>query len=138
MTEASKKSEALSKKHSEYAPHFNGTNFGTRDFVDLIYEGLQKVVCGWWTGHTLQCIMRDMGFICINDHEGSQTITQKGQQELWDLYVLHKEIREEMKEDAQKELLEECERLINYFYKITNNSQASDLLKKLRAVKGEK
>ena len=51
---------------------FEGTNFGTRKFRPLLEQGVLKVNAGFRTGHTLQCIMKELGLM------GKSKILKKG------------------------------------------------------------
>ena len=46
-----------------FAPFFKGTNFGSTDYVELIREGLKKVITGYSNGHTMNCILLDLKYV---------------------------------------------------------------------------
>lgn len=64
---------------------FTNTNFGDRSMRDLIKFGLLKVACGYATGHTIKCIMQELGLIG-KSHMKEGTLTKKGKEYLWECF----------------------------------------------------
>lgn len=53
---------------------FVGTNFGNHDPVVLVKNGLLGVACGYWNGHTLTMILKQLKLIRIYNKVGSGRI----------------------------------------------------------------
>lgn len=60
---------------------FENTNFGTSDYMSLVYEGLMKAACGYHSGYTMKT--RLMSLNLITD---ANNLTPKGKRFLYDLY----------------------------------------------------
>lgn len=60
---------------------FENTNFGTSDYMSIVYEGLMKTACGYHLGYTLK--IRLMNLDLITD---TNNLTAKGKRFLYDLY----------------------------------------------------
>lgn len=58
---------------------FDGTNFGTRNYRQLIGECLLKMCCGFGDGSTILRVCRDLGLI----NKKSYILTKVGQRYLW-------------------------------------------------------
>lgn len=73
-----------SKYTNEYfQSYFVGTNFGSHEPLELVYEGLMKVVCGYSSGFTLETILHKLGYITWGD---DRTLTNMGKHVLYSLY----------------------------------------------------
>lgn len=59
---------------------FSGCNFGSKDYREIIKEGLLKSTCGWWNGQTLYEILKYLEL--ITEHKKPK-LTVKGQAYLW-------------------------------------------------------
>jgi len=42
---------------------FQGTNFGKRTPRELIRNGILKHTCGYYTGHTIECVLKEIGLL---------------------------------------------------------------------------
>lgn len=61
---------------------FKGTNFGSTNYNDIVREGLLKVVCHYWNGHTLTNILISLGY----RHKDKNELTDIGRKVLYQLY----------------------------------------------------
>lgn len=66
----------------KYAPFFEGYNFGTKEYSKIILEGLEKVVCGYWNGLSLQNILLEMKFTELRSEGNVTVLTKAGLDEL--------------------------------------------------------
>ena len=60
---------------------FEGTNFGSRNPRQMLKEGLLKRACGYYTGHTIKCIMIDLELT-----NKKQDLTRKGMDYLYECH----------------------------------------------------
>lgn len=58
--------------NEEIEAAFHNTSFGDRDHRKLLQQGVLKINAGYRCGHTLTCIMRELGLI------GKTNTTKKG------------------------------------------------------------
>lgn len=57
---------------------FRNTNFGHTDFRGLLAQGCIKTLAGWHQGHTLTCILKELGLVKEN-----YKVTAKGRHYIW-------------------------------------------------------
>ncbi len=69
-------------KNEYFADAFKGTNFGSTDYVQIVREGLLKVACDYWNGHTLTNILINLGYRKQDDNK----LTDLGRKVLYQLY----------------------------------------------------
>ena len=62
---------------------FKNTNFGHTDFRGLLAQGSIKALAGWHQGHTLTCIMAELGLISWNRQSDKIKVTSKGKHYIW-------------------------------------------------------
>lgn len=62
---------------------FENTNFGCTDFRGLISQGSIKALAGWHQGHTLTCILVELGLINWNRQTDKIKVTAKGKHYIW-------------------------------------------------------
>lgn len=65
---------------------FDGTNFGTTDYENIIKLGLLKVACGYHNGNTLTLILFKLSLI-IPDSKGGIHLTDKGKRSLYEWFI---------------------------------------------------
>ena len=64
----------------ELEKSFHNTNFGTNpDFRGLVNEAISQVAGGFPTGHTISCILNELGLQRSNRGRGKQILTVKGE-----------------------------------------------------------
>ena len=61
---------------------FAGTNFGSTDYKQIVREGLLKVACHYWNGHTLTTILINLKY----RHKNKNMLTDLGRKTLYELY----------------------------------------------------
>lgn len=83
-------------------------NFGSRDPVAMIKEGLLKVCCGWGEGHSVKSILKDLGLLTPAPHFN---ITKKGRRQLWEWYKIELTVANKEKEQL-REAIECLEQMI--------------------------
>ena len=66
---------------SEIENAFQGTRYGTRDRRKLLEQGVLKNLAGYVTGHTLKCIMENLG---LRTKKG--TITKHGKKFVYEAF----------------------------------------------------
>jgi hypothetical protein len=64
-----------------FEPAFKGTNFGSKEYLRIVREGLLKVACHYWNGHTLTNILIGLGYRQKDDNE----LTNEGRKMLYEL-----------------------------------------------------
>lgn len=64
---------------------FGSSNFGDRSKRDMLKNSLLKTACGYASGHTIKCIMQELGLIG-KSHMKEMTLTKKGKEYLWEAY----------------------------------------------------
>lgn len=62
---------------------FENTNFGHTDFRGLLAQGCIKALAGWHQGHTLTCILVELGLISWNRQSDKIKVTAKGNHYIW-------------------------------------------------------
>ncbi len=72
----------LGVKTSSFAKAFEGTNFGSTDYDAIVREGLLKVACQYWNGHTLTNILISLGY----RHKNRNVLTKAGLKQLYEMY----------------------------------------------------
>lgn len=58
---------------------FEGTNFGNETHERMLKYSLLKIASGYRTGHTMECIMKELGLIT----KIGKVLTKKGKYHLW-------------------------------------------------------
>lgn len=71
-----KEEELITDEQIEKA--FENTNFGSAVPRELVKDSLLKLVCGYSSGHTIECIVKELSLVT----KGGK-ITKKGQEYLY-------------------------------------------------------
>ena len=58
---------------------FHNTRFGTTDYRSLVNEAICQVAGGFPTGHTISCILNELGLQKSKRGRGKQILTIKGE-----------------------------------------------------------
>jgi hypothetical protein len=61
---------------------FEGTNFGSKEYYKILREGLLKVACQYWNGHTLTQIL----IMLKLRHKNQNRLTDAGRKLLYQMY----------------------------------------------------
>ncbi len=66
----------------EITKAFGNADFGKVSKEDVIKYSLLKYACGFATGYTAKCILRELGFLKTDNH----TLTRNGKEYLWKVF----------------------------------------------------
>jgi len=64
---------------------FEGSNFGSTDYENIVKLGLLKVACGYHNGSTLTCILYNLRLI-LPDSKQIFSLTDKGKHSLYEWF----------------------------------------------------
>ena len=64
---------------------FGSSNFGDRSKRDMLKFALLKTACKYASGHTITCIMQELGLVG-RSHMKEMALTKKGKEYLWEAF----------------------------------------------------
>ncbi len=68
-----------------FEKYFEGTDFGQKDYANMVHEGLMKVACGYHNGLTMENILIKLGYIKV-ERNSADKLTVEGKMYLYRVY----------------------------------------------------